>query len=420
MAFGFGEKVTQKSTVVYSRASLATQNIFLTGATGVLGGHLLKELLRSTDSTIYCLVRADSLQHADERLLGFLYTYDPSKKLEAAYRQRVRPVLGDLVQPKFGLEDEAYLDLARTIDVTVHCAALTNLFLNFKRIEPINVVGTQNIIRFCLKTWQKYLCHVSTHTVMGDKTFDASIRFKEDQLDIGQGFEHMTYQQTKFIAEQLVREASKDGLVWNIMRPGQIFGEAKTGYYPQGQGNIIGLFYDIFKTVIDTRTSLTSSTQFDVVPVDYVSQAVIYLGLQRKSFFETYHLTNPDVKTYSEVIGLLKKLGYPVTMVSQDEYKRRLFEREMFMNGSEYKSYTTSAFKWWFKREIFDFQQGAVTDATYTAKALEEKRILCPPLDVNLIRTYIEAGIKTNYFPLIPQKGTGAAMEDDVKATAEI
>src|SRR5690606_29715612 len=129
--------------------------------------------------------------------------------------------------------------------------------------------------RFCLATKNKYLCHISTHTIMGDKTFEKGVVFKETDYDIGQGFEHMTYQQTKFIAEGLVRDAARDGLVWNIFRPGQIFGESTTGNYPQGHSSVDGLFYDIFKTVAETGVAFYSTTHFDVVPVDYVSRGII-------------------------------------------------------------------------------------------------------------------------------------------------
>jgi len=205
---------------------------------------------------------------------------------------------------------------------------------------------------------------------MGDKTFDKSLVYRETDLDIGQGFDHMNYQRTKFEAEKLIRAATEQGLVWNIVRPGQIFGDSRSGLYPHGMANITGLFYDILKTVSETACALFCRTHFDVTPVDYVSRGTIELGLRRNSYFETYHLTNPDMKRYHEVIELVKALGYPIDIVSQDEYRRRLFGREITSGNGEYKSPTTSAFKWWYKRDI-DFSDSAVTDCTYTREVLE-------------------------------------------------
>jgi thioester reductase-like protein len=378
---------------------LKSQRIFLTGATGVLGAHLLKQLLIESDSDIYCLVRATDTKLGTERLHSFLKAYDPDGLLDDAFKSRVHAVCGDVVLPKLGLKDQDYEALADSTDVTIHSAAFTNLFSNRRRIEPINVGGTKTIIEFCLKTHQKYLCYISTHTIVGSRTFDPSCIFKEKDFDVGQNFDHMSYQYTKFVAEKLVRDASESGLRWNIMRPGQIFGESQTGHYPQGQTNVSGLFYDIFKTVIETGCAFKSQSHFDIVPVDYVSRSILYLALIRPEIYETYHLTNPDVKCYTDVISLLMEIGYPIEFISQDEYRRRINERAFIVNGEEYKSSTLSAFKWWFKRDGFDFTDSGFTDCTYTKSILEEVGISCSPINRQLLSTYIKAGIEQNYFP---------------------
>jgi thioester reductase-like protein len=364
---------------------------------------LVKDLLEKTRSEIYCLVRAEDAARGRHRLKSILAIYDPEGSLQEAFDSRVHPVLGDVSRDNLGLTPEQWNSLAERVDTTVHVAALTNLFTSYRRIQPINLGGTRNIIKFCLRTRHKYLCHVSTHTVMGDKTFDKSVVFRESDLDIGQGFDHMSYQQTKFEAEKLIREAEKDGLIWNIMRPGQIFGDAETGLYPHGQANITGLFYDIFKTVTETGVALFSQTHFDVTPVDYVSHGILELGLRRNQYFETYHLTNPDTKTYSEVIGLVAQLGYPIRVVSQTEYRRLLFERELCVEGVEYKSPTTSAFRWWFKREI-DFSHSAVTNCDYTQRMLQAANIFCPETDTTLLGKYFDAGLRNGYFTRAPGK----------------
>lgn len=383
-------------------------SILLTGATGVLGGHLLKDLLESTKAKIYCLVRAENREHALQRLQAFLGVYDVHGKTAEAFKNRVEPLLGDIAHPQLELSDEVYTSLADTIDVTIHVAANTNLFATYRRMEPINVGGTQNIIDFCLKTKQKYLCHISTYTVMGDKTFDSSLTFKETDLDVGQKFKDMSYQESKFRAEQLVREATDLGLTWNIIRPGQIYGSSETGAYPQGQTNVSGLFYDIFKTIIETRTALYSQTHFDIVPVDYVSKATLYLGLQRNSFFETYHLTNPDIKSYYEIVRLIADMGYPIEVISIEEYKKMLFEKRLKCGEETYNSVTVKAFKWWFLREQFDFHDGAITECKYTQKILEKEGVVCPKIDHALMKTYIEAGVQQNYFPVPKLQSKGA------------
>lgn len=377
--------------------------MFLTGATGVFGAHFLKELLKSTDCDVYCLVRAASKPEAMERVLGLLKAYDPDGELYDEFQARVIPILGDVTDDRLELSENDYAELAEKIDVTVHGAASTNLFARYSKIEPVNVGGTRNIVEFCLQTKQKYLVYISTFTVMGDKSFDGNLVFRESDLDVGQGFEHMTYQQSKFNAEMLVRSASERGLNWKIIRPGQIFGESGTGLYPQGQTNVSGLFYDIFKTIIETGVAVYSEVFFDVTPVDYVSRGTAYLALKEPRMGGTYHLTNPHNATYSETTRVISDLGYPIEIVPQEEYKALLFNRELRLAGSgsdeEYNSYTTKAFKWWFRKEQFDFRVGCRTDSTIAKSLLEARGIRCPKIDHKLLSVYIERGIKHNYFP---------------------
>ena len=383
--------------------SLSCGNILLTGATGVLGACVLKELLATTDADIFCLARADSVEAARQRLHQFLRVYDPEDRLYPEFVARVTPVLGDVSLPDLGLSEQMIGELADIIDVTLHGAANTNLFAKMNKIEPINVGGTKNIIDFALRTQQKYLVYVSTYTVMGDKTFDKSVIFKESDLDIGQGFKFMTYQESKFTAEGIVRQAGTErGLKWKIVRPGQIFGDSRTGDYPHGQTNVSGLFYDIFKTIIESGVALYSDTHYDITPVDYVARGLVSLALREKRMNETYHLTNPDIRTYTDITNLIRDLGYHIDIVPQDEYKHMLFNKGLLVNGVEYKSYTTKAFKWWFNRETFDFRNSCRTVCDYTRSVLEPRGVKCPRLDHDLMGVYIETGVKENYFPPAP------------------
>ena len=388
-----------RSLTTSARWHCPYSQIFLTGSTGVLGGHLLKEILEHTSADVHCLVRATTQEKARERVLSFLKAYDPELKCRDAFLKRVHMVLGDVTAPSLGLTHEAFEALTQTIDAVIHSAALTNLFVSYRRIQPINEGGTKNIIEFTLQTKSKYLCHISTHTVMGNMAFDKNLIYREADFDLNQKFEHMNYQKTKFFSEKLVREARSRGLKWTIVRPGQIFGDSRTGLYPQGQSNVSGLFYDIFKTVIETGVALDSTAHFDVVPVDYVSKGTLFLGLMSPRMYETYHLTNPDTKGYREVIRVLQNEGYRIRFVDEETYKKLLFGNQLFHNGAEYKSPTTSAFKWWFKKEGFTFEESCITGSDYTQEALKAFNLTCPPVDGRLIGLYVDRAIEQNYFP---------------------
>ncbi|MCX6106808.1 MAG: thioester reductase domain-containing protein [Proteobacteria bacterium] len=380
----------------------AEPNVFLTGATGVLGARILTDLLRDTDVNITCLVRASSIADAFIRLEKMLRVYDPDLTLADDLRSRVQPLIGDIAAAQFGLEQEDFSRLTAETEVVIHCAANTNLFGRLSTARAINVKGTHEVINFTLATERRELLFVSTFTVMGDKTFDADFTLHEGDFDVGQEFPFMTYQQSKFEAEALVRQAGERGLNWQIVRPGQIFGDNTYGYYPQGETNVSGLFYDIFKTVIDTGVAFSSEVIFDVTPVDYVSKASIFFALKHRAFGETFHLTNPDERTYSEIIEMIRAYGYDIRFVSQDEYKIMLNERLLVAHGKEYRSATTQAFRCWFRHKSFDFTSSGRVDCSRARGILQRYEIHCKPIE-DLIKVYLRRGIGAAHMPTLIQ-----------------
>src|SRR5258706_8747086 len=375
------------------------KTVFLTGATGVLGGRILKDLLQSTSSRIYCLARGKNPAHCAERVRSFLRVYEEGGALEREFLSRAIVLRGDVTQDRLGLSASAFAELQARTDITIHAAANTSLLLKYKRLEPINVQGTGRVIEFCLGTAEKNLSYVSTYTVMGDKTFDNSVRFQETDYDLGQGFEYMSYQRSKFRAEAMVRGARERGLKWRIFRPGQIYGDSITGAYPHSETQVSGLFYDLFKTAMDTRVMPESYIHYDVVPVDYVSRGIVALSAGVENFFDVYHLINPDAKTFAQVMGLLQELGYPIDLLPEEIYKQKLRRGEITKNGEPYASTMLKAFSLWYFTSKISFYGSAMTDCEYTRAQLEKLGVTCPPINRKLMETYVRAGVREGYFP---------------------
>lgn len=375
------------------------KTVFLTGATGVLGARILKDLLQTTSSRIYCLARGKDPAHCRQRVGSFLRVYDPDGTLQPEFVSRVIVLRGDVTQDRLGLSEPAFAELQSRTDLTIHAAANTSLLLKYKRLEPINVQGTGRVIEFCLGTLEKRLSYVSTYTVMGDKTFDTSVRFQETDYDLGQGFDYMSYQRSKFRAEAMVRAAQERGLKWRIFRPGQIYGDSITGAYPHAETQVSGLFYDLFKTAMDTRVMPESYIHYDVVPVDYVSRGIVALSAGVENFFEVYHLINPDAKTFAQVMGLLREIGYPIDLLPEEIYKQKLRRGEVTKNGKRYTSTILKAFNLWYFISKISFYASAMTDCEFTRSKLEKLGVTCPPIDRKLMETYVRAGIRQGYFP---------------------
>jgi thioester reductase-like protein len=209
----------------------------------------------------------------------------------------------------------------------------------------------------------------------------------------------MNYQRSKFRAEAMVRAARERGLKWRIFRPGQIYGDSVTGAYPHSATRVTGLFYDLFRTAMDTGVMPEAYIHYDVVPVDYVSRGIIALSAETESFFDVYHLTNPDAKSFAQVMGLLRETGYPIELLPEEIYKERLRSAAITKNGATYTSAMLKAFRLWYFISKVSFRSSAMTDCEYTRAKLEKLGVTCAPLNSKLIETYVRAGIREGYFP---------------------
>ena len=269
--------------------------VFLTGATGFLGMEVLARLLEAGDRDVVALVRADGDEAAQERLDGVLRTLwrDP-----APYRDRVRAVAGDLTRPGLGLPQEARTDLAEEVGAVLHCAASIAFDLPLEEARAINVEGTREVIGFAreakaLGGLDRFL-HVSTAYVSG--TYPGT--FRERQLIAGQTFRN-TYEQTKWEAEQLIAEAGD--LQPAVARPSIVMGASDSGWTPAF--NVLYWPLRAFSRGLIDSFPARPDGRVDVVPVDYVADAIVHL-LDRSESGVFNLVSGRDAPTVGQLIDL--------------------------------------------------------------------------------------------------------------------
>ncbi|MGC1396002.1 MAG: thioester reductase domain-containing protein, partial [Coleofasciculaceae cyanobacterium] len=202
------------------------QQIFLTGATGFLGAFLLQDLLQETTATIYCLVRAANLEDAKQKLRKNLKLYLlPDLTLD----KRVVIVLGDLGQPRFGLSEQQFSELATSVDLIYHNGAFVNLIYPYSALRSVNVLGTQEILKLASQIKVKPVHFISTLDVF-QTPFYAGLKaiLEDDDLTNVEGLAD-GYAQTKWVGEKLVMAANARGIPASIYRPGMITGHSQTG-----------------------------------------------------------------------------------------------------------------------------------------------------------------------------------------------
>lgn len=257
--------------------------VFLTGATGFLGMELLARYLERTDLHVYALVRPTDDTEPAKRLRGVIedLSGDPD-----AYRGRWTAVPGDAEVPRLGIEPGWRQELAAKIGDVVHSAASVSFSLPLEESWRINVAGTRRVLEFAEICRQRgglsKFAYVSTAYVSGDHPG----RFGEDELDVGQKFRN-PYERSKFEAERLVREHA-DRLPVQIFRPSIIVGEQSSGWtasfnvlYPPLKGFAAGAY-----PALPARPD----TPVDVVPVDYVADAIFELAHRPAEPGEVHHL----------------------------------------------------------------------------------------------------------------------------------
>lgn len=373
----------------------SVKNILLTGVTGVLGGRLLAEMLLSTEAVIYCLTRDSTSVAAEERIRKVLELYIPKEQVTSFLQARVELVFGDVAKPYIGIKPDIYQELLEKIDLVFHSAASVKVLAPYNSLKPVNVDGTARVVAFCL-AGKIPLAHVSSYTVLGDKIYEKDFVFYEHDLDVGQSFplDEMNYERTKFEAENLIHRAGQEGLSYLIIRPGEIFGDSQTGAYPFGLTTVPGVFYDIFKSVIETGYSPFSEENFDVTPVDYVAKAGLQLALTQEAYGKTFHLLNPVHRYFYEIINFLIDYGYRIRMLPCRDFVTIAKGNRIRKNGRTYRSTFLDIYAYAPDDDIWEL---ARFDTSLTQKYLEGTGIHCPEADRKLCSRYLTYCITIGY-----------------------
>ncbi|KPV60776.1 non-ribosomal peptide synthetase module [Paenibacillus sp. A3] len=289
----------------YARLDLTRDSgysdILLTGATGYLGIHLLRELLAETAATVHVLVRAATETEARERLLAKLAFYFGGDALEAQFGRRIRIYRGDLSRESLGLDEETYLQLARTVDCIVHSAATVKHYGSYSHFESQNIASTERLLAFAGTHRAKDVHHISTLGVAtGHIPGQSAAYFTEYDLDRGQQYENY-YAKSKFEAEKRVVQARVQGLRTSIYRVGNLVFQSETGKFQQNIEE--NAFYATLKSFIRLGMVPRLKADIDFSCVDRVSQAIVHLMKPAALKDEIFHLYNPHYESMHRVLA---------------------------------------------------------------------------------------------------------------------
>ncbi len=331
--------------------------IFLTGATGLLGGALTGVLL-DAEHAVIALTRGNSA-------VADMDGCDRSDEVRWAH--------GDITLPSFNLKNDT-----KNIDLIIHCAALTDFAAHQADYDAVNIAGTVHAIDLA-RTWGCPLLHVSTAYVCGRQDGVIAEAPLGDQNDFTNG-----YEASKAAAERIVMAAVGQGLVAAIARPSIIAGRYSDGKIPQMDN-----FYQLFRLMGSGKLGTIPAHEdaaFNFVPIDHVLAGVAAMAHDMPGFAgEAVHLAAPKPVLARDLINMMS--GYPGSDPAQlvaidcfDAQQLTLSQQRMHRRiGSLYFEY---------------FQRAP----RFEAELLRQKAgLTCPAIDEAALRRMIDYCIEAGF-----------------------
>ncbi len=267
------------------------ETLLVTGFPGFIGTRLVRRLLADApEARIVALVEPRMAERAREVAGG----------IEGSERVTVQP--GDIADPLLGVDDATYERLVAQTTEIHHLAAIYDLAVPDALAERVNVLGTQHVVALARRAERLRRHHyVSTAYVAGWR----SGRVFEHELAAGQTFKNH-YESTKFAAEVIVR-GSLDEVPTTIYRPAIVVGDSDTG----GTQKFVGPYY-LLRTISRLHGRPlpqigNGDAPFNVVPVDFVVDAIAAGRADEQVSGRTLHLVDPEPMSSAALMRLLAR-----------------------------------------------------------------------------------------------------------------
>jgi natural product biosynthesis luciferase-like monooxygenase protein/thioester reductase-like protein len=375
--------------------------VLLTGATGFLGTFLLRRLLEASAATVYCLVRAPDRGGAERRLRAAL---DRLGLWDTSAAERVVAVPGNLSRPSLGLSATDFGALSETVDTIYHNAAAVSFVASYGAIRPINVVGTAEVLRFAARGRVKALHYVSTASVFDSARYAGRVIGELDQPDDARDFA-IGYAQSKWVAERLAIAASTRGLPVSVYRPAWISGHSQTGAC-----NTEDFLSRLVASCVRLERAPRLDYRWNLVPVDYVSQAIVQLSLDPRAAGRTFHLANPAPLAWERFVALIGEAGYRVRPIAYDRWRSRLLGAADHPDDGLRPLAGLFSSPFGRRRDVpllYERERMPVFDGSATAGMLARSGIACPPADARLVRAYLSYWQRAGLLPAPRGSATG-------------
>ncbi|KAI1739032.1 putative aminoadipate protein [Xylaria scruposa] len=319
-----------QSADLQSLSSSGQLTVFLTGATGFLGSYLVKDILERTRREVKLVAHVRGVKDASAGLDRLKRSLGAYGLWNDEWLPRLSCVIGDLSQPKLGLSELDWQRIAGEADVVIHNGAIVHWVKTYQDMMTANVLSTLDAMALCNEGKPKTFTFVSSTSVLDT---DHYIKLSEEQVRTGQGAIYESddmqgsrrglgtgYGQTKWVSEQLVREAGSRGLVGSVIRAGYVLGDMLTGVC-----NTDDFLVRMLKGCVQLAARPRIVNTVNAVPVNHVARLVVASALNPiADGVNVIHVTAHPRLRMNEYLSIIEYYGYKAPEVSYDAWKSEL------------------------------------------------------------------------------------------------
>ncbi|HEV3106111.1 MAG TPA: non-ribosomal peptide synthetase [Trinickia sp.] len=294
----------------------APRAVFLTGATGFVGGWLAKALLdRRDDLQLFVLSRRG---HGDAQQ-DLIDLFKRKRIWDERYTDRIHAVNGDLVAPGLGIDPATRDMLAARCDAIVHCGALVNFLYDYRAHRAANVLATKDLLELARAKRLKPIHFISTLGTLEGEAENHASPLAETLDPERAACPRSGYSRSKWVAERLMLDARAKGVPVTVFRLGEVMPAA-----PDGIPNARALTHFLLSAIVRMKARPAVAIRSDWSPVDYVARRVVTAIFDVDAWNRAYHVFHPDSICFARAF---ERAGVALATLSCGEWLAELDAR---------------------------------------------------------------------------------------------
>ena len=307
------------------------KQVFLTGATGFFGAHLLFELLMAGVEKVVCLVRDRGSDRAGKKVLvENLRSYGLLRQLGNTGVDRIVAITGDLTKVGFGVNSLSYEEVLMKSDGIIHCAAFVSLVETFENLVSSNVQGTKEMVKLAAAIKSETGVsprgvYISTNGIFPLKRLNMkdfqrvsveNCNFNNLPSAMIYGYNGSKetdaissmcngYGLSKWAAEKIVTDSSEAfGLAFSTFRMGNLSPNSKTGH-----SNPLDFQCMIIRGCDKVgAVPVVPEWRIEGTPADIAARNVVSLSSTHQTGNKISHIVQPNHTPWSQVVAWMDEV----------------------------------------------------------------------------------------------------------------